>query len=79
MVFTAGSLLPLAAILLPPADIRIPVTFAVVLASLALTGVVSGRLGSSPVRRAVARLVVGGSLAMAVTYALRHLVGVAAG
>ena len=79
LAFTLGSLLPLAAILLPPAGIRVPVTFAVVLLALALTGVVSAYLGSAGVVRAVVRLVVGGALAMAVTFGVGQLVGVAVG
>ena len=75
MAFTVGSLLPLAAILLPPAGARVPVTFVVVLLALALTGVLSARLGGAPVRPAVVRLVAGGALAMAVTFAIGALVG----
>ncbi len=52
-----------------------PVTFVVVLLALALTGAVSARLGSSPVPRAVVRLVAGGALAMAVTFGIGALVG----
>ena len=77
--FVAGSLLPLAAILLPPASLRVPVTAAAVLLSLALTGAASARLGTSPVGRAVTRLLVGGALAMAVTYGIGHLIGTAVG
>ena len=75
VAFTVGSLLPLAAILLPPAGARVPVTFVVVLLALALTGAISARLGGSPVVRAVVRLVAGGALAMAVTFAIGALVG----
>jgi VIT1/CCC1 family predicted Fe2+/Mn2+ transporter len=79
LAFTLGSLLPLAAILVPPAGVRVPVTFGVVLLALALTGAVSARLGSAPVTRAVVRLVAGGALAMAVTYGIGQLLGVAVG
>ncbi|MDI1464775.1 VIT family protein [Catellatospora sp. KI3] len=79
LAFTAGSSLPLAAILLPPAGIRIPVTFVVVLVALALTGLISARLGGSPATRAIVRLVTGGAAAMVVTYGIGHLLGVAAG
>ncbi|GAA3338722.1 VIT family protein [Amorphoplanes nipponensis] len=77
--FTLGSLLPLIAILLSPAGVRVAVTFVVVLLTLALTGAVSARLGSAGVRRAVVRLVGGGALAMAVTFGIGQLVGVATG
>ncbi|MGK8509161.1 VIT1/CCC1 transporter family protein [Nocardia asiatica] len=77
VAFTLGALLPLLAILLPPVTARIPVTFAAVLAALALTGSVSAGLGGSSRGRAVLRVVVGGALAMAVTYGIGQLADVA--
>lgn len=75
--FTFGALLPLLAILLPPVPLRIPITFAAVLVALAITGSVSARLGGSERGRAVLRVVIGGALAMAVTYGIGQLAGVA--
>ena len=75
--FAVGALLPLIAILAPPTAWRIPVTVVVVLAALVLTGAVSARLGGAPAGRAVARNVIGGGLALAVTYVIGHLVGAA--
>jgi VIT1/CCC1 family predicted Fe2+/Mn2+ transporter len=72
--FTLGALLPLLAILVPPAAVRVPLTFAVVLLALGLTGAASARLGGAPVRVAVARVVIGGALGMAVTYGIGHLI-----
>ncbi|MFH7598128.1 VIT family protein [Streptomyces racemochromogenes] len=69
VAFTVGALLPLLAIVLPGASGRVPVTVAAVLGALTLCGVVSARLGGAPVARAVLRNVLGGGLAMAVTYA----------
>ncbi|WP_433522823.1 VIT1/CCC1 transporter family protein [Nocardia pseudovaccinii] len=77
VAFTVGALLPLLAIILPPTTARIPVTFAAVLIALAITGSVSARLGGSNRGRAVVRVVVGGALAMAVTYGIGQLAGVA--
>jgi VIT1/CCC1 family predicted Fe2+/Mn2+ transporter len=74
--FSAGALFPLAAILLPPAAIRVPVTFGVVVVALGLTAVVSARLGGARRSRAVARMVAGGTIAMAVTFGIGHLVAV---
>ncbi|AYF78922.1 VIT family protein [Nocardia yunnanensis] len=74
--FTLGAVLPLLAILLPPIQWRIPVCFAAVLVALAVTGSVSSRLGGSSPRRAVARVVIGGALAMAVTYGIGQLAGI---
>jgi len=75
LAFTVGALLPLVAILLPPTDLRIPVTAAAVLVALTITGAVSARLGGAEVPRAIMRNVVGGALALAITYAIGHLVG----
>ena len=77
--FTIGALLPLLAILLPPAAARVPVTFAAVLIALGLTGALSARLGGSSIRRAVLRLVIGGALGLAFTYGVGHLFGTAIG
>jgi VIT1/CCC1 family predicted Fe2+/Mn2+ transporter len=74
--FTLGALLPLLMIVLLPAGWRVAGTSASVVAALALTGWTSASLGRSPAGRAVARNVVGGVLAMAVTYAIGSAVGV---
>ncbi len=79
MSFTIGALLPLLAILLPPAAARVPVTFAAVLIALGLTGALSARLGGSSIRQAVLRLVIGGALGLAFTYGVGHLFGTAIG
>jgi vacuolar iron transporter family protein len=50
-----------------------------VILALAVTGAVSAKLGSAGVGRAVARLVVGAALAMAVTMGIGQLVGAGAG
>lgn len=75
VAFTLGALLPLLAILLPPPAWRVPVTFVAVLVALAITGSVSARLGGSHRGRAVLRLVIGGALALAVTWAIGSLLG----
>ncbi|WP_280461068.1 VIT1/CCC1 transporter family protein [Nocardia carnea] len=77
VAFTLGALLPLLAILLPPTAARIPVTMVAVLFALALTGSISAWLGGSNRVRAVARVVLGGALAMAVTYGIGQLADVA--
>jgi vacuolar iron transporter family protein len=76
--FAVGALLPLLAVVLPPAGARVPVTVAAVTAALAVTGAVSARLGQAAPRRAVLRNVVTGLLAMGVTYAVGQLVGATA-
>jgi VIT1/CCC1 family predicted Fe2+/Mn2+ transporter len=75
--FTVGALLPLLAIVLPPAAWRLGVTVLSVLGALVLTGWLSARLGSANPARAVLRNVGGGALAMGVTYAAGVLLGAA--
>lgn len=75
IAFTLGALLPLIAILLPPPEWRVPVTFLAVLVALAATGAVSARIGGSPVLRASVRLVIGGGLALAATWLIGTLLG----
>ncbi|WP_280399838.1 VIT1/CCC1 transporter family protein [Nocardia carnea] len=77
IAFTLGAMLPLLAILLPPTPARVPVTVVAVLLALALTGSISAWLGGSSRIRAVARVVAGGALAMAVTYGIGQLADVA--
>jgi len=73
--FTVGGLIPLAAILLTPRDIAVPVTAVAVTVALAVTGSVSAHFGRAPKLRAMARTVGGGILAMVVTYGIGTLVG----
>lgn len=75
--FTVGALLPIIAILVPPAAWRVPVTVISVLLALVITGVLSAALGGAPTQRAVLRNVIGGGLALVITYAIGHLVGAA--
>ena len=76
--FTAGAVLPLLAISVAPAGVRVAVTFVAVLLALAITGGISARLGHARRGRAMMRVVVGGALAMVVTYAIGRLLGVSA-
>jgi VIT1/CCC1 family predicted Fe2+/Mn2+ transporter len=73
--FTVGSTLPILAIVLPGPTLRVPITFFAVLLALVATGSISATLGGSARRTAVTRVVVGGALAMIVTYAVGQLVG----
>lgn len=75
VAFTAGAILPLLAILLSPSDVRVPLTIIVVIIALAITGTISARIGGSKPARAVARLVIGGALALAVTWLIGTLLG----
>ncbi|TKA01387.1 VIT1/CCC1 transporter family protein [Actinacidiphila oryziradicis] len=76
--FAIGALLPLLAMVLPPAALRLPTTVGSVLAALVLCGWISARLGAAPIRAAIVRNVAGGALAMAITYTAGTLLGHAA-
>jgi VIT1/CCC1 family predicted Fe2+/Mn2+ transporter len=73
--FICGALLPLLAIALPPTGVRVWITIVSVVVALAVTGRTSAQLGDAPVARAVARNVIGGLVAMVITYAIGSLVG----
>lgn len=73
--FFLGALLPLAAVLLAPEVLRVVVTVLITLIALAITGAISAKLGGAKPVRAVVRLVVGGGLALAVTYLVGTLLG----
>lgn len=75
--FTVGALLPLVAVVLSPAAWKVPITIAAVLLALAITGLVSAKLGRASSKAAIIRLVVGGGLGLGVTYGIGHLIGAA--
>jgi len=74
--FLVGGVLPLLAMVLLPAAVRIPITVVVVLAALAATGAGGASLGGAPVARATVRVMVGGALALTVTFLIGRLLGV---
>ncbi|WP_415857331.1 VIT family protein [Sinomonas sp. G460-2] len=73
--FLCGAVLPMLSILLFPEAIRVPLTFVVVLAALAVTGAVGAWIGGGSRSRASIRVVVGGAIALAATFALGSLLG----
>ena len=75
--FLVGGLIPLLVAIAAWGAGVVPAVVAAVVVALVVTGAVSARIGNAPVRRAVVRNVLGGSIAMAVTYAVGALVGLA--
>ncbi|MEV5571834.1 VIT family protein [Spirillospora sp. NPDC052269] len=75
VAFTIGALLPLLAIVLPPPSVRVWITVVSVVIGLAVCGWTSARLGGAPPGRAVLRNVLGGLIAMAITYAAGSFIG----
>ncbi|QNE34177.1 VIT1/CCC1 transporter family protein [Leifsonia shinshuensis] len=76
--FTIGGILPLLTILTPP-GIRIPLTFVIVLIALAATGYVAAWIGGASRGKAMLRVVIGGALALAATFAIGALLGTTVG
>jgi VIT1/CCC1 family predicted Fe2+/Mn2+ transporter len=73
--FAAGAILPLIAVAVTPARLRIVVCVLVTLLALGLLGDLGARLGGAPRRRATLRVVAWGAVAMAVTSGIGALVG----
>ena len=75
--FTAGGLIPVLAIVLPLASVRVPVTFGAVAIALLITGNISAKLSGSGRKKAMFRVLFGGIIAMIATYVVGRLFGVA--
>lgn len=75
VAFLVGAILPfLTAVFLPPA-LKVPVTFVAVLIALAITGAAGAKLGGARVLPATLRVVIGGALALIVTFLIGALLG----
>jgi VIT1/CCC1 family predicted Fe2+/Mn2+ transporter len=74
--FFAGAIIPIIAVLLSPASLHIPVTFFAVVVALVVTGMLSAHVGGANKLRATVRVVLGGVLAMAITYIIGRAFGV---
>jgi VIT1/CCC1 family predicted Fe2+/Mn2+ transporter len=77
--FAVFALVPIIALLIAPAALRIPMIAAFSLASLAALGALGGHLGGAPLGRAALRVTLGGTLAMTVTAVIGHILGVYTG
>lgn len=75
--FASFALVPIAALLVAPAALRLPLIAALSLVSLAALGAFGAHLGGAPLGRAALRVTLGGALAMALTAVIGHLLGVA--
>jgi vacuolar iron transporter family protein len=71
--FLAGAIIPLLAVLIFPQPIKITMTFISVLVALVITGTISGKISSANVLKATTRVVIGGALAMIVTFGVGRL------
>ncbi len=79
LAFTVGGLIPFLTIVFMPESLRIVATVVAVVISLVAVGYLSARAGGASKLRAVLRVVVGGILAMAITYYVGVLFGAKVG
>lgn len=75
LAFIAGGIVPFLAVIFSPDDYRIPVTVVAVFVALIITGYLSAYAGGANKTKAVTRVIIGGLLAMAITYAIGYLFG----
>jgi vacuolar iron transporter family protein len=75
--FAVGAVVPVLVLLVSPPPARAAAIVAVALIALGLIGRLGAAVGGADWRRATARVVAGGALAMAVTAAVGRLAGVA--
>ena len=75
IAFTIGGLVPLLTVIAVDHQLRFIATFVAVLIALVITGYLSATAGRAPRPRAIARVVLGGAVAMLVTYGVGHLFG----
>ncbi len=75
--FVCGAIIPILMVVFAPPDWRIIATFTGVLFALIITGALSAHAGEANKMKATIRVVFGGLLAMAVTFLIGKLFGVA--
>ena len=75
IAFTFGGLVPFVSVVTAPNESRIFFTVTAVTIALVLTGYGSAKVGNASKTRAIARVVIGGLVAMAVTYFVGSLFG----
>jgi vacuolar iron transporter family protein len=75
--FICGAIIPIIMVIISPANLRIYMTFFAVLIALIITGTLSAYAGGANKTKATIRVVVGGLLAMIVTFGIGKLFGIA--
>ena len=76
--FATFALVPILALLASPHGLALYTIPAASLFALAASGAFGAYLGDAPMARAAARVTIGGGIAMALTFAIGHILGVAA-
>ena len=75
--FSIGALVPLLCVLVAGLSLRVPACVVITLAALGLLGAVGAGLGNASKARGAWRVLIGGALAMALTYVLGDIAGAA--
>ncbi len=73
--FLSGSIIPIVAIIIAPGPYKVAVTFVSVIVALAITGSLSAHAGGAGKLRATLRVVIGGVIAMIVTFGIGRIIG----
>lgn len=76
LAFFCGGIIPIIVIVLLPASVRIMLTFIAVFIALIVIGILSAKVGGANKMTATVRVVIGGILAMIVTFGIGKLFGV---
>ncbi len=76
LAFVFGGIIPILAMTIPTESIRIPVTFIAALLTLIIIGILSARVGGANKLTATVRVVIGGILAMIITFGIGKIFGV---
>ena len=77
LAFLCGAIIPIVMIVIPPTHLRIPVTFLGVIIALTINWIFSAYIGGADKKKATLRVVLWGALAMAVTFGIGKLFGIA--
>lgn len=75
IAFFCGAIIPIIAIIIFPSSVQITATFVSVFIALVITGALSAYVGGANKLRATVRVVLGGVLAMVVTFGIGKLFG----
>src|SRR4051812_8511941 len=73
--FAVFATIPLIALVISPAGLRMEMIAVITLACLAGLGALGGKLGGAPILRATLRVTLGGALALAVTFGIGRVLG----
>ncbi|HRN97665.1 MAG TPA: VIT family protein [Candidatus Saccharibacteria bacterium] len=76
LAFLAGGAIPMLAVVLSGESTRLFAVFVAVIVALVVTGILSASVGGAKKFRAIPRVLIGGVLAMVITYGIGSLLGV---